>query len=202
MHEDPSSLVTLGYNKIAQAYHQHRDQFKNQMVLERYASTLPASGHMLDLGCGSGVPISKFFLEKGYAVTGIDISQSMLELAKEHLPGATLLKQSMTQLDFPDASFDGIVCFYALFHVPKQKHQGIITRMYQLLKPGCSFALSVGTSAWEGIEDFYGTQMYWSHFEPEAYEAMIKETGFELLFSESVHDGLETHHWIIGRKQS
>lgn len=65
---------------------------------------------LLDVACGTGTTL-KYFYEKKYEVMGIDISGSMLALAKKKLPSVVLLKMNMTKLDF-DQTFDVITCLF------------------------------------------------------------------------------------------
>ena len=197
---DSSNLVQEGYDKIAPVYHEQRNQFKNQSILELFSHYVGSEGHILDLGCGSGVPVAKFLLNKGIEITGIDISQSMLDLARKNIPSATLIKQNMRQVDFPKNTFDGVVCFYALYHVPRVNHRDILKNIFRMLKPGGVLVFSIGSSAWEGVEDFHGTQMYWSHYAPGVYGDMLEEIGFDIVFAEDIDHGEETHFWFIVSK--
>ena len=49
---------------------------------------IPAGGHVLDVGCGSGL-LAHRLLSEGYTVSGIDASPAMIELARDHAPGAS-----------------------------------------------------------------------------------------------------------------
>src|SRR5215472_3451005 len=46
--------------------------------VRRWASELPRGAEVLDLGCGTGVPISQALMESGLAVYGVDASPSMI----------------------------------------------------------------------------------------------------------------------------
>ncbi len=193
-------IVRKGYNKIAAKYNASRDQFKNEMELEFFISLLPKGARILDAGCGAGVPVGKFLVDRGYSVTGIDISTSMINLARQHVPGAEFLEGDMTQLTFPANSFDGVVSTYAIIHVPKEKHATIYQNFYRVLKPGGILFFSTGPDAWEAIEDYMGTPMFWSHPRKETSLALVKQAGFEIIRDEVLERGGETHYWIFARK--
>ncbi|NLS55805.1 class I SAM-dependent methyltransferase [Hafnia alvei] len=40
--------------------------------LERFLALLPANGHILDIGCGTGEPIAGYFIRQGFNVTGFE----------------------------------------------------------------------------------------------------------------------------------
>ncbi|MFX1563848.1 MAG: class I SAM-dependent methyltransferase, partial [Promethearchaeota archaeon] len=115
-------IVRKGYNKIASKYNASRHRFKNDKELEYFASLLPKRARILDAGCGAGVPVAKYLVEHGFIVTGIDFSTNMLKLAHQQVPEAEFLEGDMTQLMFPDESFEGVISTYAIIHVPKEKH--------------------------------------------------------------------------------
>ena len=47
---------------------------------------IPEKSHILDIGCGSGIPIADYLIEKSFQVTGIDGSQELLNIAKKKCP--------------------------------------------------------------------------------------------------------------------
>src|SRR5712664_2426173 len=99
---DSQKMVEDGYDKIYQLYHERRiDRFWSVAPdLDAFVDRLPAGSVILDVGCGSGYIASK--LEKqGFAVTGIDISTKMLELARNNAPRSTFLGMNMNRLEFP-----------------------------------------------------------------------------------------------------
>ena len=49
--------------------------------MDRFSDLVPAGGSILDIGCGMDEPIARYFIERGFAVTGVDSSPSMLELS-------------------------------------------------------------------------------------------------------------------------
>lgn len=88
----------------------------------------------MDIGCGAGVPVDKFFLEKGFKVTGIDLSEKMIKLAKKNLSNGNFFVKDMTEIDFPENSFDAVVSFYAIFHIPKRRTPSAIKKTSCFIK--------------------------------------------------------------------
>jgi ubiquinone/menaquinone biosynthesis C-methylase UbiE len=197
---DPTRIVCEGYDAIARAYHEQRDKFKNQGLLAMFASSLPAGGHVLDVGCGAGVPVARFLLDSGFDVTGVDVSSSMLALARSHVPEADLVKMDMRELRFEANSFDGVCAFYSLFHIPQEEHSGAIASFYRLLRQDGMLLLSTGSSAWQGIEDFHGARMFWSHPDREVTRQHVVDAGFAVMMSEVQEHGGERHYWIMAKK--
>ncbi|MEE1808145.1 class I SAM-dependent methyltransferase [Streptomyces sp. BE133] len=76
---------------------------------------------MLDLGCGSGVPVARALATTGHRVTGVDISEVQIRRAQELLPQAEFIRANATAVDFGQVSFEAVVSFYALIHNPLEE---------------------------------------------------------------------------------
>jgi ubiquinone/menaquinone biosynthesis C-methylase UbiE len=196
-------LVKQGYNQCAKNYVENRDLFKNQKHLEDLAKKLTPGASILDLGCGSGVPIDKFLLGKGFKVTGIDISEEMIKLARNNFPGAKYLVQDMSEVDFPPNSFNAVVSFYAIFHIPREKHLSLLKKIHTLLKTNGCLLITMGSSDWEGTEDdFHGAKMFWSHYNKDKNVELVKEAGFQIIDNIIDTSGGERHLVIFAKKHS
>lgn len=195
-----SKLVEQGYNRIAEDYYAHRNLSKFNDDLEEFASLLPENAHVLDLGCGAGIPTAKFLTEKGIKVTGIDLSETMLNLARKNVPSAKFIKMDMNELEFNEETFDGIVSVYALFHIPKERHFEIFKKAFEILKPGGILMINTGVSESEGTSRFFGVPMFWSNFSPKITLNLVKKAGFSILSEGVLERGGEYQYWIFGKK--
>ncbi len=158
-------------------------------LLNDFMERLPTNAKVLDAGCGAGIPISQMLSER-FQVTGVDFSEAQIELAKKNVPNATFLCEDMTKLDFPENTFDGITSYYAIIHIPREEHQGLLTNFYKMLKPGGFALLCLGAEHLidDVDENYLGTRMYWSHYDTETYLKMLKECGFSIIWSKRVAD--------------
>lgn len=68
---------------------------------------------MLELGCGSG-HLAKLLFEKGYKITGIDLYEEMLQIARKRLPNVEFIEQDMRRLRL-DKKFDAIIALGRTF---------------------------------------------------------------------------------------
>jgi len=194
-------LVKTGYNQCAKNYADNRDLFKNQKYLEGLAEKLPLKAKVLDIGCGSGVPVDKYLSIKGFQITGIDISEEMVKLAKENLPHGNFLVKDMAEIDFPESSFDAIVSFYAIFHIPREEHLPLLNKLHTLLKTDGYLLITMGSSDWEGTEDdFHGAKMFWSHYDKDKNVELVKQAGFKIIYDTVDTSGGEKHLVIFAQK--
>jgi len=205
MKKDPKDIVREGYERIAEHYDQWwRDS--NQAELDEFMNLVKPGGHILDAGCGTGNRVARALVDGGFQLTGIDISQKMLDLAKHNVPEATFEVGDMTALGFEDDSFDGIVSTYAVFHVPRTKHFSLFQDFHRLLKKGGALLFSVGSkeNGSDGVWDWDDgnwdvVPMYWSYHSPQKSVELLKSENFEIIFARNVEQADGTHFWILAR---
>ena len=197
-----SETVRKGYNKIALKYHKQRGKYPNKILITKVLKRLPKGSSVIDLGCGAGVPISKFLSNKGYKVTGIDFSTGMIKLARKNVPKGKFVRMDMTKLKFKPNSFDGAVSFYAIIHVPREKHKKIYKSLHKILKPGGIILVNAsGGDKWEATEEYMGVPMFWSHYGPKLTPKIITDAGFEILWNKVLKIGGERQFWVLARNK-
>jgi 2-polyprenyl-3-methyl-5-hydroxy-6-metoxy-1,4-benzoquinol methylase len=203
--------VESGYDRMAEQYLATKDPEDPLalVALEDLASLLPSEASVLDLGCGAGVPVTRWLADSGFAVTGVDVSTRQLELARKNVPEGTFLKADMTELAFAPESFDASVAFHSIIHVPRAEQPALLESIHRWLKPGGVFLATMTVSAYEGREENWegwGTPMVWSHYDGKANVVMLREVGFEIPYAEprtgpGTGDA-ETWLWVLARKRS
>ncbi|MCQ2512103.1 MAG: class I SAM-dependent methyltransferase [Lachnospiraceae bacterium] len=132
-----------------QASHWDADMVKNDEIINIIldnAGLVKENGEeksILDVACGTGVMI-EFYKERGYQdITGIDISDKMIEKAKEKFPEVTFLCGDVEKEDF-GRKFDYIVVYNAFPHFPSGVD--LVERLTGLLKDGGVLTIAHGMS--------------------------------------------------------
>ncbi|GHO91213.1 hypothetical protein KSF_012610 [Reticulibacter mediterranei] len=118
---------------------------------QHFLSLLQQEGkqRLLEVGSGPGRD-GKFFQDHGLEVICTDLSPEMVRLCKQK--GLTAYEMDFLNLDFPLASFDAIYSLNCLLHVPTKTLPDVLTKLYDLLRPGGLFYLGVyGGIEREGI---------------------------------------------------
>ena len=198
---EKKEIVRKGYDKIAREYQADRGLFKNTKELREFASHLSKNARVLDVGCGAGVPITKFLVESGFDVTGIDFSEGMLKLARKNVPKARFIKKDMTKMDFEDNSFEGLTAFYSIFHVPRKKHFSLFKSLHRILKPKGVMLICLGPDHWEGTDEYYGVEMFWSHYSSEKSLQLVRNAGFQIIWDKHLVRGGENQYWILAKNK-
>lgn len=175
------ALVAQGYDACAEAYAQARH---GEVTPEFHwlLQHLPTGASVLDIGCGAGVPIAQMLAEQ-FRVTGVDISAAQLALAQTYVPNGTFIHGDIMAQNFAPDTFEGILMFYALFHLPREEHRELLSRIYRWLKPSGYLLFTVAREAEAAYTepDFFGVTMYWSNYGLADYQRILTESGFRLL---------------------
>jgi SAM-dependent methyltransferase len=117
--------VRASYDAVADAYVARvHDELAHKPLdrglLSAFAEQLQEEhgGHATacDVGCGPG-HVGAFLADRGLAVTGVDLSPSMVDRARALHPHMTFEVGTMTALDIPSGRFHGIVAFYSIIHL-------------------------------------------------------------------------------------
>ena len=154
---------------------------------------------VLDLGCGCGVPATAILAEL-YAVTGVDLSPVQIARARRLVPAAEFRCADMSTVEFPSHCFAAVVAFFSIIHVPLEEQPAIFKSIYRWLRPGGYLLATVGSVAWTGTEDdWHGAPMYLSHADRATYLALLKETGFEVLWTRFIPEGTGGHTLVLAR---
>jgi cyclopropane fatty-acyl-phospholipid synthase-like methyltransferase len=204
---DPKRIVAVGYDTISERYFAWSDLRPSATRL-RYlglaVELIPAGSDVLELGCGAGIPMTAA-LADGRSVTGIDISATQIAAARRNVPAATFTQADMTTLDFEPASFDAVVAFYALTHVPRDEHRDLLARIRHWLRPRGLFLASMGADDEPGdVEaDWLGVDMYFSHFGAKANRRLVEGAGLVIESAEIAVEPEDRHDarflWVVAR---
>src|ERR1041384_8181939 len=83
-------------------------------LIGRIAALVPAGSAILDLGCGTGVPTAQTLTASGHRVVGVDISQGMLNLARDQVPAAEFVHADVRELAADFGRFAAVTAFFSL----------------------------------------------------------------------------------------
>src|SRR5688500_2901810 len=161
------------YDRFAETYDLNRTKFDVSEIFNDFYNLLTIrNGDALDLGCGAGEPFALWFIDRGWKVTGVDISEKMLELAKKKVPSMATIHADMCSVNFNPNSFDAIIASYSLFHVPSDKHEVMLEKFYRWLRPEGKALFTyanqqyTGSIEFDGYKEFMGEKLFYSHKTP------------------------------------
>ena len=136
---------------------------------------------ILDLGCGSGEPVARHLVERGFRVTGVDSSPSLIALCRARMPEQQWLVGDMRALDL-GRRFDGILAWYSLFHLHFDDQRAMFSRIADHAREGAPMMFASGPEHGEAIGEWQGEPLYHASLAPDEYRTLLESNGFELLF--------------------
>ncbi|MFJ4618954.1 class I SAM-dependent DNA methyltransferase [Streptomyces sp. NPDC088812] len=141
MTDDFLTTTRAFYDTVADDYADHfrdvlADKPLDRALLTAYAEIVGRGGTVADLGCGPG-RVTGFLASRGLAAHGVDLSESMLAIARRENPGIRFERGSMLDLaGHADGSLDGVVSWYSSIHVPTGELPALFAGFHRVLTPG------------------------------------------------------------------
>lgn len=196
------------YNKIASDW--HKDHLSDDWWIDgmkKFSALLPFGSTILDAGCAGGVK-SKFLVNKGFRVVGIDFAPNFIKIAKSEVPEAKFHVLDIKNITSLEEKFDGIVMQAVLLHFPKKEVVNILKNAITKLNPNGILFISV-KEPWENqvdeeikTENDYGYEYerFFSYFSQQELESILKELDLSIVLSDVHLIGKTRWLQIIAKK--
>lgn len=174
------------YDAVAESYAKKffdelsRKPFDREL-LERFAREC-SNGRVLDIGCGPG-HVGHFLRDLGVDVTGIDLSPSMVDVARKLNAGMRFEVGDMRQLDCHDGEIAGIVAFYSVIHIARGEVPAILGEFHRVLARDGRLLLAVhGGRGNITADEFVGHQVRFEAtlFELRELRELLEAAGFRI----------------------
>lgn len=172
----------ISYDRIAEAYSRERIEFQErerpyfQFLLEK----LEPGSLILDVGCGTGIPIARYYTENGHKVVGIDLSSRLLELARSNVPSAEFYLADMLTFE-PGRTFSALVAWDSVFHVVPSKHSYVYAKFREWLMPDGWLITSLGGIADTFTAPMFGHDFYFGGLDPKESRELMERLGFKII---------------------
>lgn len=156
------------YDQLAEEYNQRAGEsfICDKSIINPFMGYLRYSFgkiKILELGPGPGISLS-IFEREGFGTWGIDVSSSMISLAKSRSPGTEYINKDFLEYDFKNLRFEGIFASAFIHLFAKRDALFALRKIKSLLLPGGILFLS--TTIHETSEEGY--------FEKSDYAGKIK----------------------------
>ncbi len=174
------------YDSIAKEYAEkffgeHDKKPKDQEVFRRFVKKIGNKKPVWDFGCGPGYS-TKYLTNLGLEISGLDLSDKMLEQARAIHHEIHFRRGNILELDFDANSIAGIVAFYAIVHFTEEQVGKAFREVFRVLKPGGIFLLTfhIGEKTIH-VDEFLGkkTDIDFMFFTTDFILGCLKDRGFE-----------------------
>ena len=158
-------------------------------------------GHALDVGCGTGGRIVNEMLHAGFGVTGIDVSQGMLEIARVRHADVAFIHADICDWVAP-GEYDLIVAWDSTFHLRSEHQVLVVEKLCRALAPGGVFLFTAGGVDGEVTGQMFGQTFYYSSRTEDEYLRAAKRAGCECLHVERDQSPLPHIVVLVARPMS
>ena len=191
----PSERIVSLYQRYAIDWDRERGQcLVEKTWLDRLLALLPPRASILDMGCGAGEPIARYFVEKGHNVTGIDSSPTLIGMAKDRFPDQDWIVADMRTLSL-DRRFDGILAWNSFFHLCPADQRRMFPIFRRYAKPKAALMFTSGHRHGDSIGFYKGEPLYHGSLDGEEYRSLLHQNGFDVV-SHVVEDPNCCHHSV------
>ncbi len=101
-----------------------------------WARSLPRGAAVIDLGCGSGLPITAVLVSEGLSVFAVDAAPSLVSAFRRNFPEIPIACESVEDSLFFDRTFDGVLAWGLMFLLHPEEQRRLIHRIGHRLVPG------------------------------------------------------------------
>jgi SAM-dependent methyltransferase len=171
--------IGKAYDQITHLWLSEQFNLNNGMdAHNRALSFVDSRGLALDVGCGCTGRFIDFLSAEGFAVEGMDISESMIALAKEKHPNNVFYHADICEYVF-DKKYDFITAWDSIWHIPLAEQRSVITKIIDGLNEGGVFIFSFGGTPEPGDheDDFMGPKVYYSSLGTDGFLRLFMELG-------------------------
>lgn len=176
------------YPSVESSYDAIVDQWNNfckkrtiNKCIVDFTKKINKNANILDVGCGTGYPISAYLSNNGFHVTGIDISSKMIEKAKQlNLSNATFYKKDLLNFE-TNEQYDAIIAFDSLWHIDYNFQKNIYQKLANLLKKDGLLLFTHGKENGEIVSTMFDKKFYHTAIDLEELKNILHQNNFEIL---------------------
>lgn len=186
-------IVSAEYFKL---FHDELEEHDfDKQVLQNFVKSLSQNPTVCDFGCGPAAQYGKYLLPFSKNVLAIDISPKNIEIASKENPNIHFKCENMLETSFDDSTLDGIISFYAIFHIPKRYDYLFFRETFRILKPGGKIFImthkGVLVKTFEELWNHNGLTLFANFHKEEELISSAEESGFliESCFSKETYYG-------------
>jgi len=197
------------YDRIAEDW--NKDHLHDTWWIDgaqKFSSLLGPGSTILDVGCGSGIK-AKYFIERGFRVAGIDLSEKMIEIAQREVPQGNFKVMDMYDISELTESFDNIFMVAALLHIKKEKAPNVLSAFASKLRPGGYFYVGVkeqrsGRKEEEIVKENdygYDYERFFSYFTFDEIKKYFSDLAMKICYEDVSTTGKTNWVQVIGRSK-
>ena len=181
MNNTPSGATDLseGWEAAAEPFMAARSAIGAGMVRSWAGANLPPGATIIDIGCGSGVPIAQALIDGGFSLSAIDASPTLIAAFSRRFPQVPSACEPAQHSRFFHRRFDAAIAIGLIFLLSAEDQAELIRRVAAALVPGGRFLFSAPRQPCQWPDLLTGRPSL-SLGEPE-YTRLLQAAGLRLM---------------------
>lgn len=183
-----------GYDDVAATYIRLRGPAGPGIgcaTVRAWAKSLPPGASVLDLGCGSGLPLTQLLLAEGLSVYALDASPSLVHAFRQLFPATPVICEAVEESQFFGRMFDAILAWGLLFLLPAPIQARVLHQAATALHAGGRLLFTAPTQVSTWPDALTGRLCI--SLGAESYRAILTATGLSLV--EEFTDEGQNHYY-------
>ena len=160
--------------------------------MAQWSQELAEDAQVLDLGCGTGVPISQVLIKRGFHVYGVDASPTMIAAFQALFPNVPVQCCAVEDSNFFGKTFDGVVAWGLFFLIDVEGQRNLIRKISGVLRSGGKLLFTAPSQSCSWLDGMTGRQSLSLGF--NAYQKMLRDEALSLVETRS--DEGENHYYL------
>jgi len=185
MKKDKTIKTIESYDKNAKKFEDKFLNFKpyrEKILLFQKKHLIHNKATILDIGCGPGNHSRYLYsLNNSYQITGVDLSEKMIELARVNAPNCNFIKDDIRNLD-TNIKYDAIIASFCIVHLSDNELIEFISKLNELLNNTGYLYLSFIEGNKTGFikPDFFDEKIYFNFFERKEVIKLLTSNLFKI----------------------
>lgn len=186
--------TSRGYEKIAREYIKFRGcdpEATGAEEVRKWAGSLKKAADVLDLGCGTGIPITKILVDAGMKVSAIDASKTMVTAFKRNFPKVPVICESIEESCLFHKKFDAMIAWGLIFLFSEKEQIEMLNKLSQALRKNGKLLFTAPTQEAQWKDAM--THLNSVSLGAENYYKVFSECGLRVI--EEFKDRGENHYY-------
>jgi SAM-dependent methyltransferase len=184
---DELNRVRAAYDEVASEYAARiSDELAgkplDRALLDVIAERVGSGPRVCDAGCGPG-HVARYLRDRGVDVFGLDLSPAMVAEAARRHPDIDFRVGDLTRFVDVPPDLAGVVAYYSLIHLPRERVTDALTTMRGHLRAGgfVFVAFHVGSEGLH-LDEWWGraVSLDFTFFEVDEMKAYLTDAGYEI----------------------
>jgi SAM-dependent methyltransferase len=171
--------LSEGWDGVAEQFMAVRSAVGATLVRSWAQDNLPLGSEVVDVGCGSGVPITQALIEDGFALYGIDASPKLIAAFRSRFPDAHAACEAAQDSVFFHRAFVGAVSVGLLFLLPADDQRIVLRKVSYALSASGQFLFSAPREECEWQDRLTGRRS--RSLGEQEYDRLLDASGMQLI---------------------